>query len=106
MKRFMLLVCAALIVFISCPAAVQAAFLQPGLDPARFWVVDDNSTSDDDQVTLSVDSIGVLGSGDTLEYSLDNSTWNTVTGDSLTVATGSDDWELVYFRLAPGCRRV
>ena len=100
MKKF-LLICAALSLLIFQPAPVQANYVQTGLDPVRFWVVDDLSSGGDHSVTLSITDFNL--SGGTLEYSLDQSAWSPVNltngmGD-ITIGTGEDDRELVYFRL-------
>ena len=100
MKKLIIL--AALMLMISVPAVAQASFVQ-NLDPARFWVVDDNSISDDNLVALELAEVGIIGSGNTLQYSLDNAAWTDVNFSApLVIATGDDDWELVYFRLALG----
>ena len=85
-----------------------ADYFQDNVNPLRFWVVDDNTDpapGGDNSVTLSGDSYIPDYS---LEWSYDNSSWNTADLDTgvtidTTDTTGGDDenvdWELVYFRI-------
>ena len=78
----------------------KANFVQT-LDEVSFYVVDDNTlpSGGNNSVDLAIPSIGLTG---ILQYSMNNSTWNNVTDSLLTIATGSDDWERVWFRLDLG----
>ena len=96
-KRFFIQVLA-LVMLLGIAHVAGANFVQT-LDEVSFYVVDDNTPSGDDSVTLEIFSIAQSG---TLQYSTDKSTWTDIYGNSIAIATGSDDWERVWFRLDLG----
>ena len=69
------------------------------MDPVTFYVVDDDTGSNDDSVTLSFDYYN-WGNDVKLQYSLDNSSWSNVSNGSMSVNTGTDNWQQVWLRLA------
>ena len=102
-KRFLIPVLA-FIMLLAFAQVAKANFVQT-LDEVSFYVVDDNTlpSGGNNSVDLAIPSIGLTG---TLQYSINNNTWNYVTDSSLTIATGSDDWERVWFRLDMGSSYV
>jgi len=106
-KVFMVLFVFAMVTGIGTVA--QASLIQNNLSPVRFFVVDDNSDPNpgvgDDSVTLTI--TGNLPTDWHLQYSPDgtSSSW-TAPGSSLTIATGTDDWELAYFSITDGSNTV
>ena len=95
-KRFLISILA-FIMLLGFAQVAKADFVQ-SLDEVSFYVVDDNTlpSGGNNSVDLAILSIGLTG---TLQYSINNNTWNYVTDSPLTIATGSDDWERVWFRL-------
>ncbi len=67
------------------------------MNPVTFYVVDDDTGSNDDSVTLNFSYVS-WGSV-TLQYSLDNSNWSNV-GTSVSVA--ASNWQQVWLRLDLG----
>ncbi len=69
------------------------------MDPVSFYVVDDDTGSNDDSVTLS---FAVNNSqGGTLQYSTDNVSWITVTGGT-TGPIAASNWQQVWMRIDNG----
>jgi len=89
--------------FMAIATKAEADFIQGHLNPVRFFVVDDNSNPSpdgDDAVTLSGGSF--IPDGWALQWSdFAGGPWADVgdLGAGLKVDTGSDDWNLVYFRI-------
>ena len=77
-----------LVVWVAGVQNAAAAFM----DPVTFYVVDDNTGSDDDSVTLSFDYTNWTP-GVALQLSTDNSSWTTVGGS---YAVGANDWQQVW----------
>ncbi len=83
-----------LVVWVAGVQNAAAAFM----DPVTFYVVDDNTGSDDDSVTLSFDYTNWTP-GVALQLSTDNSSWTTVGGS---YAVGANDWQQVWLRVDLG----
>ena len=64
------------------------------MDPVTFFVVDDDTGSNDDSVTLNFSYIS-WGSAQ-LQYSLDNSAWTDVMSE---VTVAASNWQQVWLRL-------
>ena len=107
MKKLFIIVFSMTIIMVFATGALSQ-FVQTDVNPARFYVVDDNSDPSpggDDSVTLS--GINWLAAGWSLEYSIDNISWNPAdVASGITIATGPDDWELVYFRIIDGSDNI
>ncbi len=93
MKRIVLV--AGLMMLLLLGGAVRQANAT-WMDPVTFYVVDDDTGSNDDSVTLSF-SYGAWVDNVKLQYSLDNNSWSDA-GTSMTVA--ASNWRQVWLRLA------
>jgi hypothetical protein len=101
MRRILAVAALALMLVLGGVSGAMAAYM----NPVTFYVVDDDTGSNDDAVTLSL-VVDNLVSGSTFQYSVDNAAWTDITltssGSSYsgsTAAITASNWQQVWMRV-------